>query len=454
MVDGILWPLALQLILITLNAIFACAEIAVISTSDIKLEKLSEEGNKKAKKLSKLKKDPAKFLATIQVAITLSGFLGSAFAANTFSEPLVDWFIKLGAPEIYRAPLDAAAVIIITLILSYFTLVFGELVPKRMAMKNAESISLGLSSLVGFISKLFAPIVFLLTISTNAVLRMFGIDPKDTEEEVSEEDIRMMVDSASEQDAIDEEEKELIQNVFEFDDLTVGEFCTHRTDLDILYTDDDLSDWAKTIQETRHSLYPICEETVDKVVGVLNTKDYFRLEDRSKEAIMEKAVRPPYFIPENIHADVLLRQMKETRNHFAVVLDEYGGTAGVVTMNDLLEQIVGDLETEIEEENIVPEIEKLDESTWRIQGCASLEEVAEELGIELPIEENDTFGGFVFSSYGTVPDDGTTFEIDIDRLHVSVTEIRDHRIESSIVVLCEPETDEKEDEREDYGTDE
>jgi len=454
LVDGILWPLILQLILITLNAIFACAEIAVISTSDIKLEKLSEEGNKKAKKLSKLKKDPAKFLATIQVAITLSGFLGSAFAANTFSEPLVDWFIKLGAPEIYRAPLDAAAVIIITLILSYFTLVFGELVPKRMAMKNAESISLGLSSLVGFISKLFAPIVFLLTVSTNAVLRMFGIDPKDTEEEVSEEDIRMMVDSASEQDAIDEEEKELIQNVFEFDDLTVGEFCTHRTDLDILYADDDLSDWAKTIQETRHSLYPICEETVDKVVGVLNTKDYFRLEDRSKEAIMEKAVRPPYFIPENIHADVLLRQMKETRNHFAVVLDEYGGTAGVVTMNDLLEQIVGDLETEIEEENIVPEIEKLDESTWRIQGCASLEEVAEELGIELPIEENDTFGGFVFSSYGTVPDDGTTFEIDIDRLHVSVTEIRDHRIESSIVVLCEPESNEKEDEREDYGTDE
>ncbi len=454
MVDGILWPLALQLILITLNAIFACAEIAVISTSDIKLEKLSEEGNKKAKKLSKLKKDPAKFLATIQVAITLSGFLGSAFAANTFSEPLVDWFISLGAPEIYRAPLDAAAVIIITLILSYFTLVFGELVPKRMAMKKAESISLGLSSLVGFISKLFAPIVFLLTVSTNAVLRMFGIDPKDTEEEVSEEDIRMMVDSASEQDAIDEEEKELIQNVFEFDDLTVGEFCTHRTDLDILYADDDLSDWAKTIQETRHSLYPICEETVDKVVGILNTKDYFRLENRSKEAILEKAVKPPYFIPENIHADVLLRQMKETRNHFAVVLDEYGGTAGVVTMNDLLEQIVGDLETEIEEENIVPEIEKLDESTWRIQGCASLEEVAEELDIELPTEENDTFGGFVFSSYGTVPDDGTTFEIDIDRLHVSVTEIRDHRIESSIVVLCEPETESDEDEREDYGTDE
>ncbi len=454
MVDGILWPLALQLILITLNAIFACAEIAVISTSDIKLEKLSEEGNKKAKKLSKLKKDPAKFLATIQVAITLSGFLGSAFAANTFSEPLVDWFISLGAPEIYRAPLDAAAVIIITLILSYFTLVFGELVPKRMAMKKAESISLGLSSLVSFISKLFAPIVFLLTVSTNAVLRMFGIDPKDTEEEVSEEDIRMMVDSASEQDAIDEEEKELIQNVFEFDDLTVGEFCTHRTDLDILYADDDLSDWAKTIQETRHSIYPICEETVDKVVGILNTKDYFRLENRSKEAILEKAVRPPYFIPESIHADVLLRQMKETRNHFAVVLDEYGGTAGVVTMNDLLEQIVGDLETEIEEENIVPEIEKLDESTWKIQGCASLEEVAEELGIELPIEENDTFGGFVFSSYGTVPDDGTTFEIDIDRLHVSVTEIRDHRIESSIVVLCEPESNEKEDEREDYGIDE
>lgn len=457
MPDGnLLWPLILQVVLITLNAIFACAEIAVISTSDIKLEKLSEEGNKKAKKLSKLKKDPAKFLATIQVAITLSGFLGSAFAANTFSEPLVRWFMNLtSTPETYHGALDAVAVVLITLILSYFTLVFGELVPKRMAMKNAESIALGITSLIKFISVLFAPVVYLLTASTNTILRMFGIDPNDTEEEVSEEDIRMMVDSASEQEAIDEEEKELIQNVFEFDDLTVGEFCTHRTDLDILYADDDLSDWAKTIQETRHSLYPICEETVDKVVGILSTKDYFRMEERTKEAVMEKAVKTPYFIPESIHADVLLRQMKETRNHFAVVLDEYGGTAGVVTMNDLLEQIVGDLETEVEEENIIPEIESIGENTWRIQGCAPLEEVAEELGIELPVEEYETFGGFVFSSYGSIPDDGTTLELDIDNLHVNVTEIRDHRVESSIVILSVPEGDEDEDdEREDYGTDE
>ena len=170
---------------------------------------------------------------------------------------------------------------------------------------------------------------------------------------------------------------------------------------------------------------------------------------------MEKAVKTPYFIPESIHADVLLRQMKETRNHFAVVLDEYGGTAGVVTMNDLLEQIVGDLETEVEEENIIPEIESIGENTWRIQGCAPLEEVAEELGIELPVEEYETFGGFVFSSYGSIPDDGTTLELDIDNLHVNVTEIRDHRVESSIVILSVPEGDEDEDdEREDYGTDE
>lgn len=457
MADQILWPLLLQVILIALNAVFACAEIAVISMNDAKLSKLVEQGNKRAIKLAKLTKEPAKFLATIQVAITLSGFLGSAFAANTFADKLVSLFISLGVPEAFRHSINSISIVLITLILSYFTLIFGELVPKRMAMKKTEQLALGMSSLVYFISKLFAPIVFVLTKSTNAVLRLNGIDPNAKEDEVSEEEIRMMVDTGSEKGVIDADEKDIIQNVFEFDDLTVGEFCTHRTEIDLLWVEENPEEWDKTIHETRHSLYPVCSETVDNVIGILNTKDYFRLDTHDHDTIMKEAVKPAYFIPENIHADLLLRQMKKTRNHFAVVLDEYGGTAGIVTMNDLLEQLVGDLDTEIHEESELKEIEKIGENTWRIQGCAPLDEVAEELGVELPIEENDTFGGFVFSSYGSVPDDGTTFEIDIDRLHVDVTEIKEHRIESSIVVVSEVQDDEANDgenSAEVYGTDE
>ncbi len=448
MLDQLLLPIIFQLVLIALNAIFACAEIAVISMSEAKLSKLAEQGNKKAKRLQKLTTEPAKFLATIQVAITLSGFLGSAFAASNFSPYIVNALIKLfSLSETMAGALNSLAVVIITLILSYLTLIFGELVPKRLAMKKTEQLALGMSGLVYFISKLFAPIVFILTISTNAVLRLCGIDPNAEEDAVSEEEILMMVDSGSEKGVIDVEEKDLIQNVFEFDDLTVGEFCTHRTDLAILYAEEDISEWEKSIQETRHSLYPICEETVDKVVGVLNTKDYFRLGDKSRDSVMKNAVKPAYFIPESIHADVLLRQMKQTRNHFAVVLDEYGGTAGIVTMNDLLEQLVGDLETDTDETEIREEIESVGENTWKIQGCASLEEVAEKLEVELPVEENDTFGGFVFSCYGSVPDDGTTFDVEYERLNISVTEIKEHRIESCIVVVSELQSDTENDDK-------
>ncbi len=440
MIDRLLWPILLQLFLIALNAIFASAEIAVLSMSEAKLSKLSEQGNRKAKRLSSLTAEPANFLATIQVAITLSGFLGSAFAADKFSGYIVDGLIRLGVPASMSGLLQNLAIIITTLLLSYLTLIFGELVPKRIAMKKTESIALGMATPVYAIAKLFAPIVFILTKSTNLVLRLCGIDPNADDEEVSEEEIRMMVDTGSETGVIDAQEKNIIQNVFEFDDLTVGEFCTHRTNIDAIFAEEPIEEWDRIIHETRHSLYPVCDETVDKVIGVLSIKDYFRMEDHTKEEVMQNAVRPAYFIPESVHADVLLKQMKQTRNHFAVVLDEYGGTAGIVTMNDLLEQLVGDLETEPTEEEQRVEIEQLDDTTWKILGCASLEEVAEAVKIELPTDDYDTFGGFVFSSYGVVPEDGTTFEIDIGRLHVAVSEIREHRVESSIVTLLPEET--------------
>lgn len=422
----------LQIILIGLNAVFACAEIAVISMNDTRLEQLTAKGNKRAIRLSKLTSQPARFLATIQVAITLSGFLGSAFAADNFSENLTSWFLRIGVP-IPEKTLDTISVVLITVILSYFTLIFGELVPKRVAMKKTEQLALGMANLISVLAQLSAPIVWVLTASTNGVLRICGIDPAAEEDEVSEEEIRMMVDAGSRKGVIDTEEKEFIQNVFEFDDLAVGEFATRRKDLVILWQEETMEQWDKLIHESRHTRYPICGETVDDVVGILNVKDYFRLKNKSRENIMRNAVQPPFFVPEGIRADVLFRQMKESRNHFAVVLDEYGGTEGIVTINDLLEQLVGDLEDEDSPKEKPEGMEQIDNTTWKIYGNLPLDKVAEILQETLPVEEYDTFSGFVFATYGSVPEDGSKIEVQTEKMQILVTKIYEHQVEEALI---------------------
>lgn len=419
----------LQIVLIALNAVFACAEIAVLSISETKLERMAEDGNKKAKRLFKLTREPAKFLATIQVAITLSGFLGSAFAADNFSEPLVDWILSLGI-GVPRATLDAIAVVLITLILSYFTLVFGELVPKRVAMKRSERLALGISGLVCGISIAFKPIVWFLTVSTNALLRLMGINPNEADEEVSEEEIRMMVDAGSEKGAIDKHEKEFIQNVFEFDDLTAEEIATHRTEVTILWTEDDMEQWAQTIHDSRHTLYPVCEGSPDNIIGILNAKDYFRLDDKSRDVVMKEAVKEAYFVPATIKADVLFRNMRQTRNSMSIVLDEYSGVVGIVTLNDLIEQLVGDLNEEASEEQAAePHIEQIGENTWAIIGNVELYDIEQMLDVDIELEEVDTFTGLVFNELGMVPSDGVQdIQLEFKSLHIHITKIEDHQI--------------------------
>lgn len=435
--------LLLQLILIFLNAVFACAEIAVLSVNEAKITKLEENGNRKAKKLRKLTEQPSKFLSTIQIAITLSGFLGSAFAADNFATRLVDLLVGWGA-DVDPDTLQNISVIVITLVLSYITLIFGELVPKRLAMKKSEKMALGMASMLCGVAKIFTPIVWLLSVSTNGVLRLMGIDPNEQDEEVGEEEIRLMVDESGQKGVIDEQEQKMIQNVFEFDDRTVSEFATHRTDVSVLWTEEDAETWENTIHETRHSIYPVCGDTIDDVVGVLSIKDYFRLRGADRDTVMKEAVKPANFVPEGIHADVLFKQMQTTRNHFAVVLDEYGGLMGIVTMNDLLEQIVGDLNDDEESVDEAPEIHKIGENTWEVHGVAPLGEVAEELDLELPEEDYDTMGGYVFSNYGVVPEDGSEFELDLPPLHIKVTEIKDHRINKMTVIKI-PSEDTEED---------
>lgn len=436
--DPLLWPILLQIVLIALNAVFACAEIAVISVNDTKLEKLAET-DKRARTLAKLTVVPAKFLATIQVAITLSGFLGSAFAADNFAPYLVEALKSVG---INMHP--SVAVILITVILSYVTLIFGELVPKRLAMKNAEKLALGMAKMLYFVSVIFAPLVWLLTVSTNGVLRLLGVDPNAEEEEVTEEEIRMMVDAGSEKGTIDSDEKEMIQNVFEFDDICADEICTHRPDVAFLWADDSLEEWEKTIHESRHSLFPVCGEDADDILGILDAKDYFRLRGCTKDEILAQAVKRPYFVPEYIKADVLFANMKKSGNYFAVVLDEYGGMDGIITLRDLIEQLVGTL-TEEDEEDRPEEIQKISDELWRIQGSASLDDVSEALGVMLPEEDYDTFGGYIFGKLAAIPEDGSQFELEVDGLHIKVLQVKEHRIAGTVVRVL-PKEDKEEDE--------
>ena len=433
--DTLIFPLLLQVILIALNAIFACAEIAVISLNETKVQILAEEGNRKATNLKVFTEQPARFLATIQVAITLSGFLGSAYAADNFAGILTEGLTALGVP-LPAHTLNIISIFLITVILSYFTLIFGELVPKRLAMKQSEKLALAMATMLTAVAKIFAPIVWILTISTNTVLRLLGIDPNADDDEISEEEIQTMLDAGTRKGVFDAQEQQFIHNVFLFDDRCAEEFATHRTEIDFLRAGDPIEKWEETIHATRHSRYPICEETLDHVIGILNVKDYFALQDKSYASIMANAAQKPFYVPESVRADVLFRQMKQSRNHFAVVLDEYGGTAGVVTINDLLEQLVGELDDEpVSPEDDAPLIEQLDANTWKIDGSAELEEVSEALHIDLPCEDYDTFGGFVFAQNGFIPEDGATFTIDTDTLHIEVLKIAEHRLRSALVTL-------------------
>lgn len=396
----------LQFVLIFLNAVFASAEIAVISTNETKLQKMAERGDKRAKRLVKMTSQPARFLSTIQVAITLAGFLGSAFAADNFAGPLTNVLVKAGLP-LPASFINSICVILITLILAYFNIVLGELVPKRIAMKRAEKTALGISGVLRFVSVIFAPVVWLLTASTNGLLRLFGINPGEDEEEVTEEEIMMMAEAGSEKGSIDSEENELIKNIFEFKEQTVGEVCTHRKDTDLLFLSESDEEWAARIASTRHTYYPICGKGIDDIAGVLSTKDYFRLDDKSRENVMKKAVSAAVFVTENTPANTLFYKMKISREYFAVVVDEYGGMSGIVTMHDLLELLVGDLTEKDDKEEY--EISRLSETEWEITGLAPIDKVEASLGVKLPEEESEhfeTFGGYVCGMMGTLPEDG------------------------------------------------
>ncbi len=435
------WAILLQFLLIGLNAVFACAEIAVISMNEAKLNILAAKGGKsakKAKKIAKLTADPARFLSTIQVAITLAGFLGSAFAADTFAQPIAAALADAtGAPLSVLSPV---CVILITVVLAFFNIVFGELVPKRVAMKNAEGVAKSLTGILSGVSVAFKPIVWLLSVSTNGVLKLMGISPTDDGEEVTEEDILMMAEVGAESGNIQSGENELIKNIFEFSDLTIGEICTHRKDADVLYVDQTEEEWQEKILSTAHTYYPVCGERADDVLGVLYTKAYFRLKERSKAAVMKNAVQQPLFLYENTPANKVFEQMKKTQDYFGVVMDEYGGMAGIVTIHDLLEAIVGDMDEKNEKAEYT--VEKKSERVWEINGLAPFDKVERALGITVALEEKEdyeTFNGYVCSLLDTLPEDDTQCEVATPQMDIRVLKVEKHCITKIVLTLKETE---------------
>lgn len=440
-------PLLLQLILILVNGWFAATEVAVLSLNDAKLRHDADEGDKVAEQLVKLAESPNKFLSTIQVCITLAGFLASAFAADRFASRLAGAVLNAGVamdPEV----LNTLCVIVITLILAYFTLVLGELVPKRIAMQNPEKMARMGCGVLQVCSKIFRPIVWLLSVSTNGILRLMGINPDAEPEEVTEEEIRMMVDMGGESGAIEEAEKEMIENIFEFNNRSAEDVMTHRTDVASIWVGEDNDEILKTIRETGLSRFPVYNEDMDDIIGVLSTRSFLLNAQAEHPRPVRELIREAYFVPETVQADSLFRDMQKKKIHMAIVVDEYGGMSGIVTMEDLLEEIVGNIYDETDP-LAEAEIVRVDETTWRIAGTAPLEDVAEALEIELPLEEEyDTLGGLIFNQFTTIPQDGSTPEVDVDGLHIQVERIEDHRVETALVKVVAKEENKEEAEEE------
>ncbi len=420
-----LGSIILQVVLIVLNAFFAMSEIAVISINEAKALKLATQGRRGAKALGKLIKVPARFLATIQVGVTLSGFLGSAFAADNFAGPLVAWMISLGV-RVPAATLNTIMVVAITIVIAFLTLVFGELVPKRIAMQRPVEISLGVAGIISFFAAMLRPVVALLTACTNGVIRLFGMDPHASGDALSEEEIRMMVDMGGAAGVIEPQEQEMIENVFELNNTQLSEVMTHRTDMAAISVADDDAAIVALMQESGYSRFPVFDGDLDDIVGILRARDYFLNAMKDNPLPLKDILMKPYFVPETLHTDALLREMQKRKMHIAIVVDEYGGTSGMVTMEDLIEEIVGDIYDE--SDKVADAVTETSPGVYRVPGNMDLETLGDLLGMKIGDEDVDTVGGLAFKLLGFVPEDGSQPRASALGLEIQVHEIADRRV--------------------------
>lgn len=417
--------LFILLILILLNAFFAASEIAFISLNDAKIEKQAREGNKKAKQIEKMLKSPSKFLATIQIGITLAGFLSSAFASDAFADKLAPVLNNL-IPVVSIGIWKSVSIILITIILSFFTLVFGELVPKRLAMKNYEKISFATIGIIRTLSIITSPFVKFLTLVTNAISKLFGVGENE-EETVTEEEIKMMVDQGKENGTIQEDEKELIDNVFEFNDITASEIMTHRTDIfavDINTSSEELMQ-ELTKEEYRYSRIPVYDETIDEIKGILYVKDVLKNINK-KSFKVKNVIKEAYFVSQNKLINELFKELQKNKKQMAVVVDEYGGTAGIITMEDILEELVGDIYDEYDK--FEEEYKKIDDNTYLLSGSMTIYDVNKLLNAKIPEGDNDTISGFLQDKLGRIPQEKEKPIIETKEITYKIEEYEDKRI--------------------------
>ncbi|MED3663009.1 hemolysin family protein [Ureibacillus terrenus] len=434
--------LIVLILLIFLNSFFAASEFALVELNEIKIKKLANEGNRKAKLLDKLISEPSRFLSTIQIGITLAGFLASAFAADSFSDEFAAFLYDAGVPLTLET-LDIISVVFITAILSYFTLVFGELVPKKIALQQAERVAnLVVYPLIGIFYVCY-PLVKVLSLSTSAVLRLLKVDEKVIREEATEEQIRLMVELGGIQGTINKSESKMIQNIFEFNDKLVSDIFTHRVDIAAIPVEATLEETLAIVDENRYTRFPVYEEDIDHIVGILHVKDLLHIlsqVDEKEEFQLKNIIRKPIFVIDSLSIDVLFQTMRKSDVHMAIVIDEYGGTAGLVTIEDIIEEIVGEIESETNAEE--KEIQKIGPDQYLIKGVTHLYKIEEQLNIHLPSEDFDTLNGFLLEHVGQYPFKNKVFEY--ENLRFQIVEADQHRIESVILTVLENKKKENE----------
>ena len=439
---SIIFKLILLFALIIVNAFFAMSEIAIISLNDNMIDKMAEEGNKKARQVKRLTENPSNFLSTIQIGVTLAGFLTSASAATNFAALLTNWFVGLGT-GIPASVVSSVSVVLITIVISFFSLVLGELAPKRMAMQKSEKIAFAVVGVLLVFKKIFSPFVKVLSGATNLVVRLFGFDPNANEESVTEEEIRMLVDVGREKGVIEDQQQEMIDNIFDFDDIDVSDIMTHRTDMVAAEDTDSLKDVVKLSIDEGYSRIPIFHEDPDNIIGIIYIKDLLKYittslpKDKTPKDVMRKA----YYVPFSKNCGELFNEMGEKRVQMAVVVDEYGGTAGIVTMEDLLEAIVGNIQDEYDDED--EEIVAVNDRLFTVDGTTNIEEVNELVGDVIPEGDYETIGGFMISRLGYLPKNGGMDVVEYENLKLTILNVEDRRIgKVRVEVLPKEKTEE------------
>lgn len=431
--SSITGQIILIIVLTLINAYFAASEMAIVSVSKTKMRHLAEEGNKKARLVEKLIDEPTAFLSTIQVAITLAGFFNSASAATGISQRFAVVLQGWNVP--YASTI---AMVVITIALSFITLIFGELVPKRIALQKAESFSMFCAKPILTLSKIASPFIKILSFSTKLVLRIFGMHDENVEESLSREEIRSMVNSGQENGVFNETETEMINNLFEFDDIQASEVMTPRTDVFCIDINDPLSKYMDEIMKMHYSRIPVYEDTVDNIIGILNIKDFYIAAHQTHydyaKIDIRRILRKPYFVLETKKIDALFKELQRTHHHIAILVDEYGGFSGIVTIEDLIEEITGDIEDEFDQLE-TPDLQKVDDKTYILDGLMSLDDLNEELPLQLDNEEYDTLSGYLIDMLGYIPEDGSHPSLDVDHLHFDILKVEDKHIETVRLVI-------------------